>query len=113
MKAVLALTLLAVLGFVAAACGATKHFERVNIGMGPGSTTVSGTTTISQLDVGTLVRCKDGPAAKVPRQGVGISKTSSITAVSATTTTSPPVAGQIEITNHQNGSVTVICTPSK
>jgi hypothetical protein len=58
-KAGVAPALLAVVGFTLAGCGSGK-----NVASGP--ITVSGTTTISNVQAGIEIRCEGGPAAKVP-----------------------------------------------
>lgn len=82
------LGLLAVLAV--AGCGSDKQAVS-------GSVTVTGTTTISNVEVGTLIRCKDGPAARVPHWFGG------------SVLTLPGVPGQIALTHRHNGSVTVSC----
>jgi hypothetical protein len=69
MKRILALVLLAVLGFAVAACGSTKK-AYVNMGgLGGPAFVARGTTTISDVTTGDLVRCKGGPSATVPTPG--------------------------------------------
>jgi hypothetical protein len=66
-RAILVLALLVVGGFILAGCGSSK-------GAVAGTITVTATTTISNIKVGTLLRCRGGPAARVPaEEGVGSS----------------------------------------
>jgi hypothetical protein len=58
---------------------------------------VSGTTTISNVKVGTLIKCKSGPAVRVPRWFGG-------SALSV-----PGKPGEIALTHRHNGSVTIFC----
>lgn len=85
------MALLAAVGFLAAGCGSSS-------GAVSGPITVVGTTTIADAKVGTLLRCKDGPSAKVPHWFGG------------SALRSPGVRGQIAIVHKHDGSVTVTCT---
>jgi hypothetical protein len=101
-KAVLALTLIAVLGSALAGCGASKRaVSRLII--------VTRTTTVSNVKTGVFIGCKGGPAAKVPPRGEGVD--SSASQVAVTTTIGVPPAGAIQLTHLKNGSVTVSCRP--
>jgi hypothetical protein len=91
-KANLVLALLALAGLTVAGCGSSK-------GAVTGPITVSGTTTISNVKVGTLIRCKGGPAVPAPRWFGG------------SALTVPGVPGQIDLIHRHNGSVTVTCQP--
>jgi hypothetical protein len=91
-KAIPVLTVLAVVGLTIAGCGLGKKAA-----LGP--VTVTGTTTISDVKVGTLIRCKGGPAARVPHWFGG------------SALTLPGVPGQIALTHRHNGSITVSCRP--
>jgi hypothetical protein len=85
-----ALALLAFVGFVVAGCGSTAKAVS-------GAVTVTGTTTISNVKVGTLVRCDGGPAAKVPHwYGPSYLR-------------APGKPGLIEL-KHRHGSVVVSCS---
>lgn len=90
MEAALALASLAVLGFAVAACGSSTSALS-------GALTVTGTTTIMAVKVGTRIRCQGGPAARVPHWfGGSVLKL-------------PGVPGQIGLIHRHNGSVTVSC----
>lgn len=91
MKAILALIPVVVLGFAAAGCGPS---ERAASG---GPITVAGATTISNVKVGALIRCKDGPAARVPRW------------LGPTYLRVPGVPGLIQLKHRDDGSVAVTC----
>lgn len=94
MKAILTLVLVAALGFAVAGCGMDKK-----AGSG-GPFTVAGTTTISNVKVGALIRCEGGPAARVPRWfGPAYLRV-------------PGVPGLIHLQHRDNGSVTVTCKRS-
>jgi hypothetical protein len=84
--------LLAIVACAAAGCGSSTQ-------AGSGPITVAGTTTISNVKVGTLLRCKGGPAARVPHWFGG-------SALKV-----PGTPGQIALVHKHNGSVTVSCTP--
>ncbi len=84
------MSLLAVVGCLAAGCAATGKAVS-------GPLTVSGTTTIADVKVGTLLRCKDGPAARVPHWFGG------------SALRRPGVPGQIALVHKRDGSVTVSC----
>lgn len=92
MKAVPALALLAVVGFTVAGCGSSKK------AVSGGPITVAGTTTISSVEVGTLIRCKGGPAARTPHW------------FGSSYLRVPGVPGLIHLEHRHNGSVTVSCT---
>ncbi len=85
------MVLLGVVGCLAAGCAATGRAVA-------GPITVSGTTTIADAKVGTLIRCKDGPAARVPHWFGG------------SALRRPGVPGQIALVHKHDGSVTVACT---
>ena len=95
MKRLLAVVLVALVGFAAAGCGSgTKT--------GSGAITVTGTTTISNVDTGTLVSCKGGiPSSKVPPAGEGV--TANVDG------TGPSSSGMLQLTHRQDGSVVVRC----
>jgi hypothetical protein len=87
--------LLTALGLAVAGCGSGKAVS--------GSITVAGTTTISNVDTGTLVTCEDGPGAAVPAVGEGVSGFAD----------GPPgssSSGEIQLTRQQDGSVVATCT---
>jgi hypothetical protein len=90
-KALPALALLALVGFLGG-CGLSKKAVS-------GPITVTGTTTISNVKVGTLIRCKRGPAARVPHWFGG------------SALKLPGVAGEMVLKHRHNGSVTVSCRP--
>ena len=91
-KGLLALAVLAVGGFTVAGCGSSDNAVS-------GSITVTGTTMISNVKVGALVRCKGGPAVRSPRW------------FGPSALTIPGVPGQIDLNHRHNGSVTVTCKP--
>jgi hypothetical protein len=92
MKGVPALVLLAALGFAVAGCG---------MGHPAGSITVTGTTTLSNVQTGTPVTCKGGsPRVEVP-PGQASDNTSEVLGGETT---------RLRLTRHLDGSVTVSCT---
>lgn len=118
MRSFLALALLVVLGFAATGCGSggkansgqytvTLHN---NVPSGPITVTGTRTTAISNVRTGTVVRCKNGPSAKVPRRGIGLSESTGVGAAGSGTTAPPPA--EISIMHLPNGSITVTCKPS-
>jgi hypothetical protein len=84
--------LLALVGCLAAGCGSSS-------GAVSGPITVSGTTTIANAKVGTLLECKGGPSARVPHWFGG------------SALRRPGVPGQIALVHKHDGSVTVSCRP--
>jgi hypothetical protein len=112
MKRILALVLLAVLGFAVAACGSTKK-AYVNMGgLGGSAFVVRGTTTISDVTTRDLVRCQGGPSANVPTPGGAVAAgTDRLSPTGAPSSTSS--RGEIQLTRLRNGSVTVTCTPPR
>jgi hypothetical protein len=110
MKPILALVLLAGLGFALAACGSTKK-AYVNMGgLGGPAYVVRGTTTISKVATGDLVRCKAGPSADVPTPGGAVAVGRDRLSPTGTPASSSS-AGEIQLARLRNGSVTVTCTP--
>jgi hypothetical protein len=102
MKRILALVVLAVLGFATAGCGSgekarTSHV--VKFVSGPHGIRVvgRGTARLAHLKPGTRVSCKGAPAVTVPYD------TSSVAAVRG------PVERSIKLTRSLNGTVTVSC----
>ena len=84
--------LLAVLSFAVAGCGSSGKAAS-------GPVTVSGTTTIANVKVGTEIRCKGGPAASVPHwYGPSYLR-------------APGKPGLIQL-KHRHGSVVVSCKSS-
>ena len=83
--------LLAIVACAAAGCGSSNKAVS-------GPITVAGTTTISNVEVGTVLRCNGGPAARVPRWFGG------------SALKLPGTPGQIALVHKHNGSVTVSCT---
>jgi hypothetical protein len=113
-KRIRALALLAALGF-AAGCGsghnagsgqytATLHNDRP---AGPITVTGTATTAISNVKTGTLVRCKDGMSARVPRIGYSVEAGGMSAGPSSSTRTQRE--GEIELTHLPDGSITVSC----
>lgn len=84
------MALLAVVGLTAAACWSSTSAVS-------GTITVTGTKTILDVEVGTRISCKGGPAARVPHW------------LGGSVLTLPGVPGQIALTHRRNGSVTVSC----
>jgi len=77
-------------GLLVAGCDSRK-------GTVSGPVTVTGTTTLSNVKAGTLLRCKGGPAVKAPHWfGSG-------------SLAVPGVPGEIHVTHRYNGSITVSC----
>jgi hypothetical protein len=112
MKRIAALVVLAALGFVVAACGATaKKGGSVSLilvtteGPSPEALTVSGTTTISDVKPGTSIGCKGGPRVKAPA-GAGVVNAGSGTASASGSSHSK----RLQLTRLPNGTVTVTCT---
>lgn len=87
-----ALALLALVCFTISGCGSSKQAVS-------GPITVTGATTISNVQVGTLIRCKDGPATRIPHW------------FGPTYMRLPGVPGVIHLEHRYNGSVTVSCSP--
>lgn len=89
-KAMLALAWFAVVGFIISGCGSSHR------AVASGPVIVRGTTTLSNVKVGTLIRCKGGPSARVPHWfGPSYLRV-------------PGVPGVIKL-RHRHGSVTVLC----
>jgi hypothetical protein len=88
-KAISVLAVLAAVGCTVAGCGSSTK----SVG---GPLVFTGTTTISNVKAGTLIRCEGGPAAKVPHWfGYSYLRV-------------PGVSGVIEM-NHRHRSLTVRC----
>jgi hypothetical protein len=83
--------LLAAVGWLVAGCGSSN-------GSGFSPVTVSGSTTIANAKVGTLIRCKGGPSARVPHWFGG------------SALRRPGVPGQIALVHKHDGSITVSCS---
>jgi hypothetical protein len=115
-KRFLTLALIALPAVVLAGCGSGKRatttlYEgKVIPAQVSGSITVTGNTTVADVKTGTLVRCKGGQSAKVPRRGAGVSESTGGD-VAPTATTAPSYA-EISLTHLPNGSVTVTCKKS-
>lgn len=113
------LALLAVLGFTAAGCASSMRpgptisatTGVVTLG-GPalGSITVTGTTTISNVDTATRIKCKGwlGRGVPVPAPR-GEEAVSQATMTQSGTRHSPL---ELQATRPENGPVTVSCTPT-
>jgi hypothetical protein len=85
---------LAAVACTAAGCGSSTH------AVSGGPITVDGSTTIANVEVGTLLRCKGGPSARVPHWFGG-------SALKV-----PGTPGQIALVHEHDGTVTVSCTRS-
>ena len=117
LKTLVTLALLAILGFAAAGCGATKKKAVMIARTGPGGpprtvniAALRGTNTIPNLPTGTLVRCRGGPGAKVPRRGAAVAAgNDKLVTVGSTAPTTP--SREIQVMHLLNGSVTVTCMP--
>jgi hypothetical protein len=121
MKPLLALALLAVLGFAAAGCGSAKkavsggpryiHVVTLHKKAGSGSITVMGTTTIPNVATGARIKCKGWPGrgVKVPAPG-GEADAGGGTATPSGTGSS---SRNMRLTHLENGSVTVACMRSR
>jgi hypothetical protein len=111
-KAVLALALLAVLGFAAAGCGASKKagpttfgpttfgpttFAGVGLAPGVHSITVRGNTEISNVKAGTWVACKTLPGIRLTAPATGANVTGS------------SKGREIRLERIPNGSIRVFC----
>jgi hypothetical protein len=111
-RAILTLALFASIGVGIVACGSTKKADSghytVTLYKKTGPITVTGTTTISNVKAGTVIRCKGGPGVKVPLPGAGVSASRVQQAVSATTTVPPSSAG-IHVTHRLDGAIRVSC----
>jgi hypothetical protein len=89
------LLFLALVSFAIAGCGSGTKANS-------GPITVTGTTTVSNLETGALVTCKSGLAgAKVPPPGEGVTAN-----VDGTT---PSTTGTLQVTHRQDGSVVATC----
>ena len=120
MKAILALVLLAVLGFAAAGCGATKKIVvtvqtnslAAKIADDTRTITVDGsvTTTIPNVLTGTRIKCKGWPGrgVKVPPPGSG----ADVGEGRATVNGTAPTSHDMQLTHQEDGSITVFCTSS-
>jgi hypothetical protein len=119
-KAILALALLALLGFLAAGCGATKKIvvkvetsspSTTIADVGPGTITVVGsaTTTIPNVTTGTRIKCKGWPGrgVKVPPPG-----TQANVGGGKATPNGTLKSHVVQLTHLANGSLTVSCTSS-
>jgi hypothetical protein len=89
-NAIPALAVLAVVGLTVAGCG-VKALS--------GPITVAGIATIANVKVGTLIRCKGGPAARTPHW------------FGSSYLRVPGVPGVIHLKRRHNGSVAVSCRP--
>jgi hypothetical protein len=112
-KAILALALLALLGF-AAGCGATKKIVvRVQTGSVSNNEartiTVAGsaTTTIPNVQTGTRIKCKGWPGRGVKAPAPG---TTANVGGGKATPGGAQTSHSVQLTRLANGSLTVICT---
>jgi hypothetical protein len=116
MKPILALALLAVLGFAVAGCGSSKKADsgqyQYSVTLyekaGSGPITVTGTTTIANVKTGTRIKCKGWPGrgVKVPPPGSAANVGEGEVTPSGTTHSSRGM----QLTHQENGSLTVSCT---
>ena len=90
MRASPALALLAIVGLAVAGCGSSKRAASSTI-------KITGTTTISNVTVGTLLRCENGPSARTPHW------------FGSSYLRVPGVPGVIELKHTYNRSVIVSC----
>jgi hypothetical protein len=116
-KAVLALSLLALLGF-AAGCGATKKIV-VRVHTGSLSTEIannetrtitvagSATTTIPNVQTGTRIKCKGWPGRGVKAPAPG---TTANVGGGKATPGGAQTSHSVQLTRLANGSLTVLCT---
>jgi hypothetical protein len=102
-KQIIVLTLLGLLGFVAAGCGTGATSASPTI-------TVTGTGTLTNLDTGTLVQCKGGPGAKVPVPGHDVDESAGEDTLSRTRT-GASLRGAIRLERLRNARVRIACTP--
>jgi hypothetical protein len=94
MKKIYSMALLVGLaGLINAGCGGLERKA------GSEPITIQGTTTIANVETGTLVSCKDGPKNEVPPAG------HEVTAISD----GPSSSTKIQIAHQQDGSIVVIC----
>ena len=93
MKTILTPALLATMVVVAGCGGATKT--------GSGPLTITGTTTLSNMKVGTTIRCKGGPGASVPAAGHGVAGIADPVPGAS--------GGEIQLTSRKHGSVVAVC----
>lgn len=115
MRAVIALVLLAAVGFALAGCGAAK--KRIVVGTvnhavgantGFGAVTVTGTATLPNVKTGTVIACRGGrPSAKVPGRGDSVSVGSGVVTVGGKV---PSSTRNLQMTHLRTGWVTVSCT---
>lgn len=121
MKLLLALALLAVLGFAVAGCGSAKkavsggpryiHVVTLHKKAGSGLIiTVTGTLTIPNVKAGTRIKCKGWPGrgVKVPPPG----SEANVGGGTATPSGTGSSSRNMKLTHLENGSVTVSCTQS-
>jgi hypothetical protein len=120
-KAILALALLAMLGFTVAGCGSGKKANagqytvtlHNSVPSGPIRVRSAGTTAISNAKTGTRITCTGGMSAKVPRIGYTIEAGQGVGMFSGRSSSKRPQHQvEIELTHLLNGSVTVTCKPS-
>jgi hypothetical protein len=98
MRARLALVPLAVVGLAAAGCGSGAKKPTA------GSITVTrmGTTTISSIATGTMIRCKPGTGAGVPPRGQGVGGNAD----------GAEMSSMIQVRHRRDGSAVVVCRHS-
>jgi hypothetical protein len=101
MKPIAALPLLAALG-VLAGCGIGMKSGRP-----PVTFTITGTTTMTHLKSGAVVRCKGGSSTQVPPRGESVAAGQD-ELVTGTTKTSSSL-GEILLTHRRDGSVKASC----
>jgi hypothetical protein len=113
-KAIVALALLAVIGFTVTGCGSSKKagpatFAGVGLPPGANSITVTGNTEISNVKTGTRIKCKGWPGrgVKVPLPGAVANIGGGTVKPNGTKT-----SRNMHLTRLENGSVRVICTRS-
>jgi hypothetical protein len=117
-RAILALAVLALLGLVAAGCGATKKIvvtvktnslatEIANNEARTITVVGSETTTIPNVQTGTRIECKGWPGrgVKVPPRGSEANVGEGKATPNGTTT-----SHGVQLTHLENGSLTVSCT---
>ena len=114
MKPILVLALLALLGVTACGSGKRAGSGQYTVTLhnnrpaGPITVTGTATTAISNVKTSTLVRCKGGMGAKVPR--IGYSVEAGGMSAGPSSSTRPRREGEIELNHLVNGSITVSCS---
>jgi hypothetical protein len=112
MKAIVALALLAVVGFAVAGCGVTKKLGVKSLGPGPkvsfGSTMTVAQAAFLPIKTGTVIVCTGGrPRARVPVRGGAVNVGSDVLTRKGTV---PASSRSLQIRHLESGWVFVTCS---